>query len=187
MNSGSSCFYSYSGRLGRPRGTKNRRPAAGEDTNTGNAQEAEKQASSGQHSPSRPPDEFGIQPSGYLQQPSAHQMMDDFDRSDALGSSTLFDSMLNEGTSGNTFSFNDSRQQRGSDGRSFDFTEFLAMNDDVPDGLGSSSKVICLLSSKVKTGPRFRKSLPCLHIVILQALHTLMNEFKFNNKLLGLV
>ena len=163
LNSGSSCFYGYSGRLGRQRGTKNRRPAGSEGTNTGNAQEAEKEVSCAQHSPSRPSDQLKIQTSGHLQQPSVHQIMDDFVSSDALGSFALFDSMLNEGTSGNTISFNDSPQQRGWDGRSFDFAEFPAMTDDVPDELGSSSKVIRLLSFQVKARSSPHKYLPCLH------------------------
>ncbi|MCJ1403883.1 hypothetical protein MMC11_007106 [Xylographa trunciseda] len=106
----------------------------------GNAQDAEKEASSGQHSPSRTSDQYRTQPSGRLQQPSAHQMTDDFGGSDALGSSVLFDNILDDSTSGSNFNFNDSRHRRGWDGRSFDFTEFLAMNDDMPGGLGSSSK-----------------------------------------------
>ena len=106
------------------------------------------EASTGQHSPSRPSGQFRVQHSGRLQQSSVHQMMDDFGSSDAFGSSALFDSTLNE-ASGNSISLNESRQH-GWDGRSFDCTEFLATNDDVLGGLGSSLKVICLLSSKVK-------------------------------------
>ena len=188
LNSGSSCFYSYSGRLGRPRGTKNRRPAGHEDTSMGNAPEVDKEASSGQESPSRTSDQYRTHPFGQTQQPSVHQISDDFASSDSLGNSTaLFDSILDEGASGSSFAFNDTRQRRELDGRGFDFTEFLAMNEDMPSGLGSSSKVACPFSFTVKIRTSIPRTLLCLHMVIIQALHTPTDEANLTNKLPGLV
>ena len=185
LNSGSSCFYSYSGRLGRPRGTKNRRPTGNADTIIGIALEAEKEASSGHDLPPQTSDQYRMHPSGHLQQPSVHQVLDDCGSSDNLASSALFDNILDDRASGSTFAFNDSRQRRGWDGRGLDFTEFLAMNDDLPDGLGFSSKVGCsmLFQVKIKTSPS--GSLPCSQIVIIQSLHSPTDDANLANKLSG--
>lgn len=151
LTSGRSCFYSYSGRLGRPRGTKNKRTTHLEGSNpprrVRTAPETEKGGSgqsSRQQSPSQSAEPLTSQPNNH-QQPSrqqapVHQTTDSFisNHDDSFNNQAILNTIMNNSTNNAPLNITGSDPW---DARSFCFPGSLLIGENAQTFQGSSIKV----------------------------------------------
>lgn len=139
-NSGSPCFYSLSGRLGRPRGTKSKRTTSLDGSNTPRkipsmtTNETRQSSRSSRETSASPSTEQHKIPSilrqqSSRQQPSGHQMTDNFitNNDDQLSNLAMLDTTICDSTNNIPLNIVDPSSW---DMGSFDLSSFLDANMD---------------------------------------------------------